>query len=100
MNIRTIKRNHITYKGRPVIIDTAELAPGEFETMAMYSGGHELSTITTTDETAALAAHADLLARYTGQPAPGQYTMEDSVRNRHFPPPPVRRSARRFLTSG
>ena len=84
MSIRTIKRDHIPYKGRPVIIDTAELAPGQFETVAMYSGGHNLSTITTKDQAAALAAHANLLARYTGQPVPGQYTMEDWSRDRDF----------------
>lgn len=62
MSIRTIKRDHIPYKGRPVIIDTAELAPGQFETVAMYSGGHDLSTITTKDQAAARRVLDQLLS--------------------------------------
>ena len=85
MNTRTIKRDQITYNGRLVIIDTAELPAGRFESMAMYSAsGQELSSITTTTQAEALAAHADLLARYTGQPVPGQYTMDDWRNDRDF----------------
>lgn len=85
MNIRTIKRDQITYKGHRVIIDTAELSAGRFESMAFYSvSGQELSSTTATTQTEALAAHADLLARYTGQPVPGQYTMYDWHNDRDF----------------
>lgn len=85
MNTRTIKRDQITYNGRLVIIDTAELSAGRFESMALYSAsGQELSSTTATTQAEALAAHADLLARYTGQPVPGQYTMDDWRNDRDF----------------
>lgn len=80
MNTRTIKRDQITYNGRLVIIDTAELSAGRFESMAFYSAsGQELSSTTATTQAEALAAHADLLARYTGQ-----YTMDDWRNDRDF----------------
>ena len=44
--VNTVKHKEYTLKGRRVILDASELAPGSYETMLMTSGGYvEIASI-------------------------------------------------------
>lgn len=74
----TIKREEYTLKGRRVILDTARLAPGEYETMLFRSSdGLEIDSATAATEAEALAQYARIRAAYppdAERPAPAQLT--------------------------
>lgn len=53
----SIKHEEYTYNGRRVILDAAEIYPGEFETMILRaSDGYEIDSKTTSSKEVALAA--------------------------------------------
>ena len=53
----SIKHEEYTHKGRRVILDAAEIFPGEYETMILRaSDGEEIDSKTTTNKQVALAA--------------------------------------------
>lgn len=51
---RCIKHEEYTYQNKPAILDTAELSPGNYETMLMRPDGKEIASITAPDEATAL----------------------------------------------
>lgn len=79
----SIKREEYTLKGRRVVLDTARLSPGEYETMLFHSSDWlEIDSATAATEAEALAQHAKIRAAYppdaerpTSAPAPltGKY---------------------------
>lgn len=65
------------YNGRKIIIDTAQLPGGQYETMVMYSNGDELSSHTTPDPDKAADAFAAAVELYErmedARPLVGKY---------------------------
>ena len=63
--INTVKHEEYTLKGRRVILDTAELFPGNYETMLLYaSRGQEIAVMRATTEAEALRHFAAIRATY------------------------------------
>ena len=63
--VSTVKHKEYTLKGRRVILDASELAPGSYETMLMTSGGYvEIASMSAATEDEALRHFAMLLAAY------------------------------------
>lgn len=83
--MKSIAKNEITQpSGRKVLVSTAELPEGIYETMALLADGDELEQIRTTTRVDALQAHSELVSRISGQPVPGMYTMADWHRDGDF----------------
>lgn len=51
---RTVKQESYTYQGRPVTLDAAELAPGQYEIMLLTDDGESLAETTAQTEDTAL----------------------------------------------
>ena len=65
--INTVKHEEYTYNRRRVILDTAEIFPGVYETMLLRSSnGEEIASMTATTEAEALAQFAEI--RLTHRP--------------------------------
>lgn len=63
--INTVKHEEYTLKGRRVILDTAELFPGNYETMLLRrSDGHEIASMRAATEAEALAHFSAIRAAY------------------------------------
>lgn len=63
--------DEITYHGKPLIVDTADLGPSynnRYETMALCHGGRDLETVRTAALEDAERAHALMLRKYSGEP--------------------------------
>ena len=58
-----------TWQGSPVVIDTAELSPGEFETVVLHSSGRVIACIESGSLSDARKAYHKLLDQYTKKPA-------------------------------
>ena len=62
---KSIRREEYAYKGRRVILDTAELSPGKYETMLFRrSDGEEIDSSTATTEVEALEQYAAIRAAH------------------------------------
>jgi len=63
--VNTVKHEEYTLKGRRVILDASELAPGSYETMLMTSGGYvEIASMRSATEAEALSHFAVIRAAY------------------------------------
>lgn len=63
--INTIKRLEYTYKGRRVILDTAQLSPNCYETMIFYASSYmDIDSMTAKTEAEALQQFGKILATY------------------------------------
>ena len=80
----SIKHEEYTYRGRRVILDAAEIYPGEFETMIFRaSDGDEIDSKTTNSKEVALAAFDTFRKAYPpdGEALTGRYAkLRDDLR--------------------
>lgn len=66
--MNTIKHTKYIYNGRRVILDTCELTPGKYETMLLYSNGHEIASRTSSTEADALADFDAIYQAHSADP--------------------------------
>ena len=80
--IRTVKHDEIHCNSRIIIIDTAEMQNGVYETMALFKAtGEDICTVISATEPDALKAHDEILSNYKVQELPAKYAkLRDDIK--------------------
>jgi hypothetical protein len=98
--MKSIAKNEITQpSGRKVLVSTAELPEGIYETMAILADGDELEQIRTTTRVDALQAHSELVPAFPGSLCQACTQWQIGAGMAISALTLARRSAKRFSTS-